>query len=672
MDPTIPTIKTGSTPAPVRTEASHNEYNQNIDQQRELRKRRLQLRRLRQPSKRQEEQQRNDVGEQLGGTQQNDDPKPSKDCIDDNDVELKYVFIAIGCVSLCLTLALGVLLHVILIDGDRFRHHSVVMVNNNPRTQNFDSTSTNYFPALERSRIYTIPNSLDHIGDKSDDYALLRKMWDEAKLQRALSKIEIERDDVSSGLLLKRQLEKDSLEAMREKRSILYDSIRPMNIGNANNQHSRHQQEKLGYDIFNCPETPPNDYPVDFPTERLIRHWPLTQSMPNFYDDDDDDGDAESSANENRKPDDGTPRSYFSLCVFDYEKEYKTILRYRLAEVPFVVRNDPEVAATVERWSNDEYRSHLFGSNQVSHRAEEARTNQFLFWRPDKNNRSEDGSQSRTLSQESKKKESNPTKLIRMTYLEWQRKAEQIEDILRQSNVNEGIANISPYPIMKYPTNTTFHYYRLIGCGETGPTGECDKQVPTSEYLFDELPFFQPRQSQLYLVQPHLQRGIHCRLGMPGIFAQTHFDASRNAIVVLGGVRRYILSHPKFCRHLNLYPPDHPSARHSKVDWSRVAAGTSDQNKSKNLNTSYALLDGARSLEVVLQAGDVLYLPTNWFHMIVSLTTTYQCNTRSGRSEHYDSYMDECGFEGVNRGATRQELSRRYTSRTIHHDDDGL
>jgi ribosomal protein L16 Arg81 hydroxylase len=40
--------------------------------------------------------------------------------------------------------------------------------------------------------------------------------------------------------------------------------------------------------------------------------------------------------------------------------------------------------------------------------------------------------------------------------------------------------------------------------------------------------------------------------------------------------------------------------------------------------------------EVVLHAGDVLYLPTFWFHHIVSLTTNYQCNTRSGYSVEYD------------------------------------
>ena len=34
--------------------------------------------------------------------------------------------------------------------------------------------------------------------------------------------------------------------------------------------------------------------------------------------------------------------------------------------------------------------------------------------------------------------------------------------------------------------------------------------------------------------------------------------------------------------------------------------------------------------QVVLNAGDILYLPAWWFHYIISLETTIQCNTRSG------------------------------------------
>jgi len=119
---------------------------------------------------------------------------------------------------------------------------------------------------------------------------------------------------------------------------------------------------------------------------------------------------------------------------------------------------------------------------------------------------------------------------------------------------------------------------------------------------------------------------------MKGVIAENHFDGSRNSIVVLGGERRYILSHPKECTNLALLPKGHPSARHSAVDWSNP-----------DLH-QYPQFSQAKSNEIVLQAGDVLYLPTNWFHYIVSLGLNFQCNTRSGISSHYMQPIEECGF----------------------------
>ena len=103
-------------------------------------------------------------------------------------------------------------------------------------------------------------------------------------------------------------------------------------------------------------------------------------------------------------------------------------------------------------------------------------------------------------------------------------------------------------------------------------------------------------------------------------------------IVVLGGERRYILSHPDQCENLELLPRGHPSARHSAVDWSDP-----DLEQFPNFRK-------AKVNEVVLQAGDVLYLPTNWFHYIISLELNFQCNTRSGISSEYMEPIRKCGF----------------------------
>jgi hypothetical protein len=172
----------------------------------------------------------------------------------------------------------------------------------------------------------------------------------------------------------------------------------------------------------------------------------------------------------------------------------------------------------------------------------------------------------------------------------------------------------------------------------------------------------------MYLVQPEKQRGIHCRFGMPGMIAANHYDASRNAIAVLGGSRRYILSRPEQCPNLGLYPLGHPSARHSKVDWTTAVEDHQDFFENDNetgeeyealpwsspssgapswraYRKALSLLaNNATSTEVILQAGDVLYLPSYWFHFIISLTTNMQCNTRSGRDGRDDQIMTDCGF----------------------------
>ena len=38
----------------------------------------------------------------------------------------------------------------------------------------------------------------------------------------------------------------------------------------------------------------------------------------------------------------------------------------------------------------------------------------------------------------------------------------------------------------------------------------------------------------------------------------------------------------------------------------------------------------AQAVETVLKAGEVLYIPSHWFHYIISLQKSAQCNVRSG------------------------------------------
>jgi hypothetical protein len=348
--------------------------------------------------------------------------------------------------------------------------------------------------------------------------------------------------------------------------------------------------DQVPYDIYNCPDMPPQGYPYDWTLLDVLTHWP---------------------------PDDPRPRPqvYQGLCVFDFTKEYQKAMNYRENELPFVVRNDPQVQKAVARWNSPNYMQRMLGS-EVKHRTEFSENNHFLYWNkpPDNKKMKRPNLPKKSLRpwqriMETPQNWTQPTKMMRMTYDEW----------LDHANVTDE----------KLGPDQPHWYFRLIGCGETGPQGECD--AGSSEYLYDELTFFQPKPS-LYMVDPNQQKGIHCRFGMKGVIAENHFDGSRNSIAVLGGERRYILSHPNQCDFLSLWPKGHPSARHSAVDWS-----TPDLDK----HPEFAM---AKGNEVVLKPGDVLYLPTNWFHYIISLSLNFQCNTRSGISQDYMQPIHQCGF----------------------------
>ena len=134
------------------------------------------------------------------------------------------------------------------------------------------------------------------------------------------------------------------------------------------------------------------------------------------------------------------------------------------------------------------------------------------------------------------------------------------------------------------------------------------------------------------MVDPREQRGIHCRFGMRSVIAEAHFDGSRNAVMMLGGLRRWILAHPNQCENMHMLMNSHPSGRHSAIDWSKP-----DLEEFPN----FAKIVGN---EVILQPGDFLYVPTYWIHYIVSLNVNFQCNTRSGRHEGYNKAIKRCGF----------------------------
>ena len=285
------------------------------------------------------------------------------------------------------------------------------------------------------------------------------------------------------------------------------------------------QYHQEAYDIHHCPDTPPRGYPFAWSlAQEVLPNWPPrdTSSHP------------------------GERSIYQGLCVFSYPGDLAKAQTYKDLELPFVVQDDPYVARTVERWNMPGYMDRMLSGSSSSssssskpqvHRTEYSPNNHFLYKVP--------GSRAA------------PSTTPATDELQWL----TFRDWLAKANVTDDLSD----------PNHEHWYYRLIGCGHAmGNRGTCDQTSSSSEYLFDELPFFQPshqdddgnddngnregrgyvstasetalpvtRSTHLFMGEDgKAQHGLHCRFGMRGVIAENHFDSSRNAIVLLGGSRR--------------------------------------------------------------------------------------------------------------------------------------
>ena len=382
----------------------------------------------------------------------------------------------------------------------------------------------------------------------------------------------------------------------------------------SDNSNSNSDSNKLYYDIHNCPETPPKGYPVEWNlVHNVLSQWP---------------------ADDPELPASGTLHQ--GLCVFDlqkkdYEGNLAKALNYRDAEVPFVIRGDPKVAQTVERWNAPHYLSALIGDAPQG--TETSSSGTFTYWT---------GSGVDTHKYPMDAGYKQPTEITEMTFGEW----------LELANVTDSQMLTPEAP---------HYYFRVTGCAPgtaPGPQGR-QKETTTADnscsmmtgnakhapYLADELPFYAQTKTSLYIKEPLSEMATRsggggasskllvCRFGMKGVMATNHFDGERNFVTVLSGERRYVLAHPEQCGNMALFPYGHPSARHSAVDWAHPDLD------------EFPEFENARGNEVVLQAGDSLFLPSLWFHYIVSMSMNVQCNTRSGMDQRNVKALDDsCGW----------------------------
>lgn len=326
------------------------------------------------------------------------------------------------------------------------------------------------------------------------------------------------------------------------------------------------------YPLQECPPTIPDGYPQTWNIIDVLENWnPDNTTIPT--------------------------KIHQGLCALDWRDPNQRIVAqtYRDAELPFLIHHNPEVWKLTERWSHKDYLEVLLGSEEYKN--EFSKNNHMMYWKLRGRQKGPEGWKP-------------PTELRKQTFAEWYEKATELEQATTTTAMS--LSDVA----------TQEHwYFRVNAKGKN----------PDENFIYNEIPFFYPQKS-FFMVDPDDARGVNCRFGSKGIIAETHYDYSRNFILIAKGMKRYVVAHPNQCSNMELYPQGHPSARHSRVNWSDPD------------DWQTGSFSNARVNEVILQAGDILYLPTAWFHFIVSLNMNYQCNARSGTTHENDHEILRCGF----------------------------
>ena len=108
---------------------------------------------------------------------------------------------------------------------------------------------------------------------------------------------------------------------------------------------------------------------------------------------------------------------------------------------------------------------------------------------------------------------------------------------------------------------------------------------------------------------------VNAWMGQPHVIAHCHYDGYHNFYAQLYGTKKFTLFQPTNWPGLYPYPYLHPSHAQTQVNLSDT----------HDIDT-FPLAGKVRALEIVLQPGDLLYMPPLWFHLVESLELSISVN----------------------------------------------
>jgi len=180
------------------------------------------------------------------------------------------------------------------------------------------------------------------------------------------------------------------------------------------------------------------------------------------------------------------------------------------------------------------------------------------------------------------------------------------------------------------------YYFHAAGAPKAARFRQVDEPTTGTEgsFIAADLPSFSGETSTFFNFDPGRSNGIQCRFSQRGVTSAAHYDGGRNMVAMVLGAKRYILSPPNACPYLSIHNNStHPSYRHSPLNFGRMGFLDGDGAAVLSEEEREGLRRAAQApaIETVLKQGEVLYIPSHWFHYIISLQMSAQCNTRSGQ-----------------------------------------
>lgn len=120
--------------------------------------------------------------------------------------------------------------------------------------------------------------------------------------------------------------------------------------------------------------------------------------------------------------------------------------------------------------------------------------------------------------------------------------------------------------------------------------------------------------SELLTLNPG-RSSINMWIGQPHVIAHCHYDGYHNFYAQLYGKKKFTLFRPTNWPGLYPYPFLHPSHAQAQINVSERAD-----------TTRYALIESVEAVEVLLEPGDLLYMPPLWFHHVESMSVSISVN----------------------------------------------